>query len=96
LLAQRDELAANSRRFLELLKAGAPPDKYEQWFTGRPADDAPPRGGYLLGYEVAHRLLAMFTFEQIIRMTPVQLREHVEEQLSAIAADRVLLVATSN
>jgi hypothetical protein len=54
------------------------------------------RGGYLLGYEVAHRLLAMFTFEQVVRMTPVQLREHVEEQLAAMAADRVLLMAISN
>jgi hypothetical protein len=96
LLGQREGLTANSRKFLELLKEGAPPDRYEQWFTGRPADDVPQRGGYLLGFEVAHRLLAMFTFEQIVRMTPAQLREHVEEQLSAIAADRVLLIATSN
>jgi hypothetical protein len=96
LLAQRDELTTNSRKFLELLKEGATPDKYEQWFTGKPSDNVPQRGGYLLGYEVAHRMLAMFSFEQIVRMTPMQLREHVEEQLSAIAADRVLLLATSN
>jgi hypothetical protein len=96
LSAQRDDLAANSRKFLELLKEGAAPEKYEQWFTGQPTEGVPHRGGYLLGYEVAHRLLAMFPFEQVVRMTPVQLREHVEEQLAAIAADRVLLVATSN
>ena len=95
-LGQKEELAVNSRKFLELLKDGATPDQYEPWFSGRPSENVPQRGGYLLGYEVAHRMLAMFPFEQIIRMTPVQLREHVEEQLAAIAADRVLLVATSN
>jgi hypothetical protein len=95
-LGQKEELAVNSRKFLELLKDGATPDQYEPWFSGRPSENVPQRGGYLLGYEVAHRMLAMFPFEQIIRMTPVQLREHVEEQLAAIAADRVLLVAASN
>ncbi|MBI3651722.1 MAG: hypothetical protein HY231_11950 [Acidobacteria bacterium] len=93
---QKDELAVNSRKFLELLKEGATPDQYEQWFTSRPSEEVPQRGGYLLGYEVAHRLLAMYTFEQLVRMTPVQLREHVEEQLAAMAADRVLLFATTN
>jgi hypothetical protein len=96
LITQRDELAANSRRFLELLKEGATSDKYDQWFTGRPSEGVPPRGGYLLGYEVAHRMLAMFAFEEIVKMTPAELREHAEEQLSAIAADRVLLIITSN
>jgi uncharacterized protein YjaZ len=96
LAVQRDDLAANSRKFLELLKEGATPEEYEPWFTGKPTEEVPHRGGYLLGYEVAHRLLAMFTFEQVVRMTPVQLREHVEEQLAALAADRVLLIAASN
>lgn len=94
LTSQREHLTANSRRFLDLLKEGALPERYEQWFSGAPETDVPHRGGYLLGYEVANRLLMMFGFEQIVRMSPVQLREHVEEQLAALAADRVLLFAT--
>jgi hypothetical protein len=95
LAAQREHLTANSRRFLDLLKEGALPERYERWFSGEPGEEVPHRGGYLLGYEVANRLLMMFGFEQIIRMTPVQLREHVEEQLAALAADRVLLLAAA-
>jgi uncharacterized protein YjaZ len=96
LTAQKENLAANSRKFLEILKEGALPEKYEQWFTGMPSEEVPHRGGYLLGYEVAHRMLMMFSFEEIVRMTPVELREHVEEQLAALAADRVLLMATND
>jgi hypothetical protein len=96
LASQRDQLTVNSRRFLELLKEGALPESYEQWFSGAPDEDVPQRGGYLLGYEVANRLLMMFGFEQLVRMTPAQLREHVEEQLAALAADRVLLLATAD
>jgi hypothetical protein len=56
----------------------------------------PHRGGYLLGYEVAHQILMMNGFEQLASLPPVQLREPVEEQLAAMAADRVLLIAASN
>jgi hypothetical protein len=93
LAAQRGNLTENSRKFLELLKEGATPEIYEQWFSGKPGEEVPHRGGYLLGYEVSHRMLTMFSFEEIVRMSPVELREHVEEQLAALAADRVLLIA---
>jgi hypothetical protein len=96
LAAQRENLTINSRKFLELLKEGALPEIYEPWFSGKPGEEVPNRGGYLLGYEVSHRMLMMFSFEEIVRMTPVELREHVEEQLAALAADRVLLMATAN
>jgi hypothetical protein len=56
----------------------------------------PHGGGYLLGYDVAHQILMMRCFEQFVSLTPVQLREPVEEQLAAMAADRVLLIASSN
>lgn len=94
--AQRDELATSARKFLELIKADATPDKYEQWFTDAPSGNIPKRGGYLLGYEVVQRIMAMYTLDQIVRMPPAQLREHVEEQLAAIAAERVLLIETCN
>jgi hypothetical protein len=94
--SQREELSTNARKFLELIKEDATADKYEPWFTDAGSESIPKRGGYLLGYEVAQRIMAMFTLDQIVRMTPAQLREHVEEQLGAIAADRVLLLETSN
>ena len=93
---QKEELSTNARKFLELIKEDATPEKYEPWFTDSASEGIPKRGGYLLGYEVAQRMMAMFTLEEIIRMTPAQLREHVEEQLGAIAAERVLLVETAN
>jgi hypothetical protein len=96
LSAQKENLTVNSGKFLELLKEGALPEVYEQWFTGKPSEEVPHRGGYLLGYEVSHRMLMMFSFEEIVRMTPVELREHVEEQLAALAADRVLLLAAND
>ncbi|MEW6130556.1 MAG: DUF2268 domain-containing putative Zn-dependent protease [Acidobacteriota bacterium] len=94
--SQREELAASARKFLELIKAEATPDKYEQWFTDAAPTEVPKRGGYLLGYEVVQRIMAMYTLDQIVRMPPTQLREHVEEQLAAIAAERVLLIETAN
>jgi hypothetical protein len=93
---QKEDLTTNARKYLELIKEDATPEKYESWFTDSTSEDIPARGGYLLGYEVAQRLMAMFTLEQIVRMTPAQLREHVEEQLGAIAAERVLLLETAN
>lgn len=94
LTVQREDLDFNSEQFLKLIKDDAPPEKYEQWFTTGAPGDTPSRGGYLLGYEVTKRVLAAFTLEQMVRMTPAQLREHAEEQLSAMATDRILLIAT--
>lgn len=93
---QKENMAANARRFLQLIREGALPEKYEQWFNSEPAENVPARGGYLLGYEIVRRLRLANSIEEIVKMTPAQLREHVEEQLSAIASERVLLVATSD
>jgi hypothetical protein len=88
---QQEDLRKNSMAFLDIMLSLATPEKYEPWFTTSPG--APPRGGYLLGYEVAKRLGAAYSFQEIVRMTTRQLREHAEEQLAAIATDRVLLLA---
>ncbi|HKG23875.1 MAG TPA: DUF2268 domain-containing putative Zn-dependent protease, partial [Blastocatellia bacterium] len=89
---QEEELAFNCERFLDLMGNNAPSEQYEQWFTSASNEDLPPRGGYLLGYEVSKRVLAGFSLEQVVRMTPAQLREHAEEQLTAMISDQVLLV----
>lgn len=96
LKAQEHDLRANAARFLELIAAGAPSDQYEAWFRNAPSASVPPRGGYLLGYEVTRRVLASLTFEQLARLTPAELREHAEEQLSEIAGRQILVFATSN
>ena len=93
LLSQQQDLPMNSDRFLTLIREGAPPEQYQQWFTQWHSGDAPPRGGYLLGYEVSKRMLATYRIDQIVRMTPAELREHAEEQLTAIANERILLMA---
>lgn len=93
---QREELSANARRFLQLIRDNAAPERYEQWFSSEPAEAVPPRAGYLLGYEIVRRLMLTRSIEDIIKMTPLQLREHVEEQLTAIAAERVLLIASGS
>ena len=72
------------------------PERYEEWFTSAPGCETPLRGGYLLGYEVAKRVLAAFTLEQMVRMTPAQLREHAEEQLAAMSTDGVIMMAESD
>ena len=95
LMYQSDELAVSSQRYLELVREQASLERYEQWFNFSSSDEAPLRGGYLLGYEVTKRVLAAFTLEQIVRMTPDQLREHTEEQLAAMATDGILLMAAS-
>ncbi|HKP86464.1 MAG TPA: hypothetical protein VJZ26_10220 [Blastocatellia bacterium] len=95
LAAQQRNLAPSAERFLELIASAAPPEQYEMWFTNMQSDEAPPRGGYLLGYEVTNRVLATFTLEQMVRMSPADLREHAEEQLAAMAGDRVLVLAPS-
>ncbi|HVF90948.1 MAG TPA: DUF2268 domain-containing putative Zn-dependent protease [Blastocatellia bacterium] len=89
---QEEELVFNCQRFLDLMGNNAPSEQYEQWFTSASNEDLPARGGYLLGYEVSKRVLAGFSLEQVVRMTPAQLREHAEEQLTAMISDQVLLV----
>jgi hypothetical protein len=92
--AQQQDLAQNSSRYLELVRIGAPAEQYSQWFTNSHIGDAPPRGGYLLGYEVTRRVLASYTLEDMIRMSPAELREHAEEQLAAMSNERILLMAS--
>lgn len=91
--AQKESLAPSSNHFLEMIKKGASPEQYGTWFINGKADGVPPRGGYLIGYEVTRRVLAAYTLEQMAQMPPAQLREHAEEQLAAMATDRVLLMA---
>lgn len=93
LAAQQQDLAQNAGQFLDLIREGAPPEQYEQWFTNSHAGEAPPRGGYLLGYEVARRVMSAYGLERMVRMSPAELREHVEEQLAAMANERILLMA---
>jgi Predicted Zn-dependent protease (DUF2268) len=92
LALQEEELPFNCERFLGLMGEGAPSEQYEQWFTNASDEGLPARGGYLLGYEVSKRILAGFSLEQAVRMSPAQLREHAEEQLTAMISDQVLLV----
>jgi Predicted Zn-dependent protease (DUF2268) len=92
LTTQMQDLARNAGEFLDLIREGAAPEQYGQWFTNTHDSDAPPRGGYLLGYEVARRVLASVGLEQMVRMTPAELREHAEEQLAAMANERILLM----
>jgi hypothetical protein len=91
--AQREQLATISQRYLALIRDGATPADYEPWFTNTESGEAPPRAGYLLGYEVATRMRGALTLEQVVKMTPAELREHAEEQLTAMALDRVMLMA---
>ena len=95
LLQQQSELMRNSQRYLLLMTTGAGPDQYEQWFTNGSNESVPSRGGYLLGYEVIKRMLGRFTFEDLVRMKPAQLREQAEEQMGAITTDWVMLVAAN-
>lgn len=92
---QQAELAQNSFWFLTLMRIGAPPEVYWPWFASGDLQQAPPRGGYLLGYEVARRLLPHYSLEQMARMTPAQLREHAEEELEAIALGSSQIMASA-
>jgi hypothetical protein len=94
--AQTHDLRANAARFLELVADNAPPEQYEAWFRNVATDTVPPRGGYLLGYEVTRRVLATMSLEQMVRLTPAELREHAEEQLFEIAGRQVLVLTSSN
>lgn len=90
---QERELASNAARFLDLIRWSAPTDQYERWFTQSYDGQIPSRGGYLLGAEVAKRMRAGYTFEQMVRMSPAELRSHAEEQLAAISGYGVLMMA---
>lgn len=92
---QQAQLKQNSEEFLLMMLEGAPPQIYELWFKQSAYQSVPSRGGYLLGYEVAKRMLTTYSFEEIIRMNVPQLREHAEEQLSAMARGGVLLLAAN-
>lgn len=91
---QQQDLAQNAGQFLKLIQDNAPPEEYERWFTHSHLGEAPPRGGYLLGYEVVKRVMAAYTLEQMVRMSPAELREHAEEQLAAMANESILLMAS--
>jgi hypothetical protein len=93
--AQEQELTASAAHFLELIALSAPPERYTPWFANSQSDEAPPRGGYLLGYEVINRVLATSSLEQMVHMTPAELREHAEEQLFAMASGGILIQASS-
>ncbi|MEK6286775.1 MAG: DUF2268 domain-containing putative Zn-dependent protease [Acidobacteriota bacterium] len=93
LAAQQQDLTQNAGQYLDLIREGAYPEQYEPWFTNTHSGEAPPRGGYLLGYEVARRVMSAYGIERMVRMTPAELREHAEEQLAAMANERVLLMA---
>jgi hypothetical protein len=88
---QRELLGDSSTRYLEMMLNGSPPSDYEGWFRHSTDPTIPPRAGYLLGYEVAKRLLALHSFEEIMQMSTVQLREHAEEQLAAIAIEQMMM-----
>jgi hypothetical protein len=93
LAAQERDLPENALQFLRLIQEDAPPFQYQQWFTHAHMGDAPPRGGYLLGYEVVKRVMSSYGMEQMLRMNLAELREHAEEQLAAIGNERLLLLA---
>ncbi len=95
LAQQQSELMRNGQQYLLLMTSGAGPDQYEQWFSNSSNESIPPRGGYLLGYEAVKRMLTRFTFEEMARMNPSQLREHAEELIGIIATDWVMLVAAN-
>jgi hypothetical protein len=95
LVTQQRELATSAARYLELVALGATFDQYEPWFTNAQTDEAMPRGGYLLGYEVTKRVLPTLSLRQMVRLTPAELREHAEEQLAAMAGQGIMLLSLS-
>src|SRR5262249_6911011 len=90
---QQRDLRQNSLQFLRLIREKASPAEYQEWVTPLHLGDAPPRGGYLLGYEVVKQVRSTYEMEQMVRMSLSELREHAEEQLSALGNERVLLMA---
>jgi hypothetical protein len=91
---QESNLVDNAQAFLNMMREGYLPYQYEKWFTGS-YEGIPQRGGYLLGYEVTQRALGGVTLEQLARMTPAQLGQEAEAQLSAIVTSGVILMAGS-
>ncbi|HEX8184163.1 MAG TPA: DUF2268 domain-containing putative Zn-dependent protease [Blastocatellia bacterium] len=96
LTAQQQKLGASAARYLELITIGATAEQYEPWFTNAQTDEAMPRGGYLIGYEVTRRVMATLSLQQMVRLTPAELREHAEEQLAAMAGQGILVLSLSN
>lgn len=95
LAAQQKELSSSAGRFLDLIRTSAPPDAYERWFTQSYDERFPSRAGYLLGYEVAKRMMLSYTLEQMVRMSPEELRAHAQEELAVMSGNRVMLMASS-
>jgi len=96
LAVQKEELGQSSLQYLALIRQGALPERYEQWFANGSFEGVPRRGGYLLGYEVTRQALATSTLDNMARMTSAQLAEQAEEQLSAMSTEKVLLMASGN
>jgi hypothetical protein len=94
LKAQEGDIKTNAALFLDLVERNAPPEEYEPWFRSSSTENVPSRGGYLLGLEVTRRVLGAMSLEQMARLTPAQLREHAEEQLSDMAGRQILVFAT--
>ena len=88
---QRDRLEVSSDEFLELIFDGADPEDYAGWFITVPGEKMPPRGGYLLGYEVVRRLLGRYSFEELVRLDTEELRELAEEELIGLIRGRLVL-----
>jgi hypothetical protein len=94
LAAQEADLVENAQAFLNMMREGYLPYQYEKWFTGT-YEGIPKRGGYLLGYEVTKRVLTGKTLEQLARLTPAQLGQEAEAQLSSIVTSGIVLMAAS-
>jgi hypothetical protein len=92
--SQEADLVENAQAFLNMMRQGYLPYQYEKWFTGS-YEGVPKRGGYLLGYEVAKRSLARMSLEQLARLTPTQLGQEAEAQLSSIVTSGVVLMAAN-
>jgi hypothetical protein len=90
---QKHDLAPNARRYLRLIRNHAELEEYGLWFTNLESDEAPPRGGYLIGYETVQRLALYYSLEQMARMSPTELGQHAEEQLAEMSGEQVLLLA---
>ncbi|HEU4389577.1 MAG TPA: DUF2268 domain-containing putative Zn-dependent protease [Blastocatellia bacterium] len=93
LQSQRDRLEVSSDEFLELILDSAESENYAGWFATIPGEQMPPRGGYLLGYEVVKRLLGRYSFEELVRLDSTDLRELAEEELIGLARGRIVLTA---
>lgn len=93
LVGQQKSLTDSSRHYLRLIRYDALPSDFVSWFTEQTTEEAPPRGGYMLGYEITKRLLVAHPLWEMARMSPAQLREHAEEQLAAMADENVLIIS---